>query len=164
MLKVIIIFTLADICLSLVSIKIPLFRRNSKRWEEETYLQRFCNSFFVPLIVFVFLVMINSYRDAASPSRAEKMLNNDEVKYYLISDVNKIGNADIVYEIKKGTGQEEICAIISSICKELNKGSDDVYAYYEKEEFIIMDNGLYIGKAAISEIRYGTLLRFIWRK
>lgn len=164
MLKAVIAFTLCDFFLSLIAIRIPLFRRRSKKWKEETYLQRFCAVFFPSLIAFVILVVVSNYKSANMPSDFEKMLDRGDMAYYLITDLDEIGNADIVFEIKKDSDQQKICEIISCICKELNRASSDVCVYPKNEEFVIMDHNETVGIVTVFEKKYGLLLKFIWEE
>lgn len=162
MIKMIIAFMIGDLLLSLLATKIPLFRRNSKKWEQETHVQRFSTVFFLPLIVFIIIVMIQNYNASGSPSDYEKMLERGEMDYFLVTAASEIGNADIVYEIKKEAGQNEICEIISDICMELNKAGSGVYVYMENGEYIIRDNEVSVGRVIVSEKEYGKLLKFMW--
>lgn len=77
----------------------------------------------------------------------------------MVTDLNEIGDADYAYEIKSGSSQEEICGIISSICIDL-KGEDDlVNARYENGEYIIINNGITIGRAVINDKATTDLLK-----
>ena len=139
LIKVIFYFLLVSIGAGLVQMKIPLFGRHSKRWEEQNYAQRFGGIFF-----------FNEYKTAQLPTLNEEMLMNG-AEYCLVTDLNEIGDADYAYEIKSGSSQEEICGIISSICIDL-KGEDDlVNARYENGEYIIISNGITIGRAVIND-------------
>lgn len=161
--KAIMAFILADLCLSLIAVKIPLFRQhNSKKWEEETYLQRFCYCFFPSLIGFLLCVAVYSYKSANEPNSMEKALESGEWKYVLVTDINEIGDADIVYEISKGKDENEISQIIADICRTLEKTSDQVEVYFEYTVFMIKDHNVIIGNVAVSEKKYGMLLKFRW--
>lgn len=165
MIKAIICFALVDMVLSLIATKIPLFRRrNSLRWERETPLQRFCNVFFLSLIIFVICVGVISWRESNSPSRLEKMLESGEEQYFLVSNVNEIGDADIVFEIKRDSTQKEICEMIPTICKEWGLTGDGVCVYPENEKFIIMDNNVQIGSVTVAEKEFGLLLKIKWNE
>ena len=124
--------------------KIPLFGRHSKRWEEQNYAQRF-GGIFSGIHCACSYLLFNEYKTAQLPTLNEEMLMNG-AEYCLVTDLNEIGDADYAYEIKSGSSQEEICGIISSICIDL-KGEDDlVNARYENGEYIIISNGITIGR------------------
>ena len=53
LIKVIFYFLLVSIGAGLVQMKIPLFGRHSKRWEEQNYAQRFGGIFFLALLFFM---------------------------------------------------------------------------------------------------------------
>jgi hypothetical protein len=88
----------------------------------------------------------------------EQMLMNG-AKYCLVTDPKEIGDADFVYEIKSETSQEDICEIISDICKDLKKGNDSVYSRYENGEFIIISDNITIGRVDIYDKTTTTLLK-----
>lgn len=164
MIKAIIGFALAALVLSLINMKIPLFhRRNVLRWEKQTCLQRFCSTFFPSLIVFVICVMIFSYRNTNSPSDMEQKLESGELNYYLVTDAEEIGEADIVFEIKKDSDSGAICKIIPTICKEYNLTEGTVRVSAENGEYIIRENNVPIGNVTVSEKEFGLLLKFKWR-
>lgn len=73
-----------------------------------------------------------------------------EMKQVTLTD-GKIGDADYAYEIKSGSSQEEICGIISSICIDLKREDDFVNVRYENGEYIIISNGITIGRAVIND-------------
>ena len=80
-------------------------------------------------------------------------------EYCLVTDLNEIGDADYAYEIKSGSSQEEICGIISSICIDLKREDDLVNARYENGEYIIISNGITIGRAVINDKATTDLLK-----
>ena len=121
--------------------KIPLFGRHSKRWEEQNYAQRFGGIFFPTFIALVVIFLFNEYKTAQLPTLNEEMLMNG-AEYCLVTDLNEIGDADYAYEIKSGSSQEEICGIISSICIDLKREDDFVNVRYENGEYIIINNGI----------------------
>ena len=103
-------------------------------------------------------LLFNEYKTAQLPTLNEEMLMNG-AEYCLVTDLNEIGDADYAYEIKSGSSQEEICGIISSICIDL-KGEDDlVNARYENGEYIIISNGITIGRAVINDKATTDLLK-----
>lgn len=105
---------------------------------------------FPAFIALVVIFLFNEYKTAQLPTLNEEMLMNG-AEYCLVTDLNEIGDADYAYEIKSGSSQEEICGIISSICIDL-KGEDDlVNARYENGEYIIISNGIKIGRAVIND-------------
>lgn len=81
-------------------------------------------------------------------------------------DIRCVWNWECRYSLwnKKDAEQEDICDIISNICKELHKGSGAIYVYFVNEEFIIMDNNVTIGNVTASEKKYGILLKFKWKE
>ena len=93
---------------------------------------------------------INEYRIAT-----RKMLGLNQER----TDLNEIGDADYAYEIKSGSSQEEICGIISSICIDLKREDDLVNARYENGEYIIISNGITIGRAVINDKATTDLLK-----
>lgn len=62
MIKVIFYFLLVSIGAGLVQMKIPLFGRHSKRWEEQNYAQRFGGIFFPTFIALVVIFLFNEYK------------------------------------------------------------------------------------------------------
>jgi hypothetical protein len=147
-----------SIGVSLIQMKVPLFGRNHKRWEKQNYIQRFSSVFFPIFIALVILFLFNEYKTAQSPTMNEQMLMNG-TKYCLVTDLNEIGDADFAYEIKSETSQDNICEIISEICKDLKKGNDSVYARYENGEFIIVSDNITIGRVDIYDKTTTTLLK-----
>ena len=124
--------------------KIPLFGRHSKRWEEQNYAQRFGGIFFPTFIALVVIFLFNEYKTAQLPTLNEEMLMN---------------GAEYAYEIKSGSSQEEICGIISSICIDLKREDDFVNVRYENGEYIIINNGITIGRAVINDKATTDLLK-----
>lgn len=80
------------------------------------------------------------------------------------TNLNEIGDADYAYEIKSGSSQEEICGIISSICIDLKREDDLVNARYENGEYIIISNGITIGRAVINDKATTDLLKIYFCK
>lgn len=158
MIKVIFYFLLVSIGAGLVQMKIPLFGRHSKRWEEQNYAQRFGSIFFPAFIALVVIFLFNEYKTAQLPTLNEEMLMNG-AEYCLVTDLNEIGDADYAYEIKSGSSQEEICGIISSICIDLKREDDFVNVRYENGEYIIISNGITIGRAVINDKATTDLLK-----
>lgn len=151
-------FLFVSIFVSLIQMKIPLFGRNGKRWEKQNFVQRFCSTFFPIFFALVVLFLLNEYKTAQLPAMNEKMLMNG-AEYCLVTDPNEIGDADFAYEIKRGRSQEDICEIISNICRDLKKGNGSAYARYENGEFIIISSNITIGRAAIYDKTTTTLLK-----
>lgn len=79
--------------------KIPLFGRHSKRWEEQNYAQRFGGIFFPTFIALVVIFLFNEYKTAQLPTLNEEMLMNG-AEYCLVTDLNEIGDADYAYDYK----------------------------------------------------------------
>ena len=158
MINTILWFLFISISVSLIQVKIPLFGRNSKRWENQNYIQRFCTTFFPIFFALVILFLLNEYRTAQMPTMNEKMLMNG-TEYCLVTDPNEIKDADFAYEIKRGRSQEDICKIISNICRDLKKGNGTAYARYENGEFFIISNNITIGQAAIYDKETTALLK-----
>ena len=163
MLKAILAFTACAFIFSLISMVIPLFEGGqSKRWENLSYKQRFCESFFLPVIFFLIFAAWTYYKDVYTPSSMEEMLESGEIQYFYPGNKG-FEYADAVFEIKKDNSQEEICQIIEDICKEIKMGSDSLNVYYDGERYyVIMDDKVRIGKVTTSEKRFGTLLVFTW--
>ena len=115
----------------------------------QNYAQRF-GGIFPAFIGACSYLLFNEYKTAQLPTLNEEMLMNGAGIVWP-TDLNEIGDADYAYEIKSGSSQEEICGIISSICIDL-KGEDDlVNARYENGEYIIISNGITIGRAVIND-------------
>jgi hypothetical protein len=131
-----------SIGVSLIQMKIPLFGR----------------TFFPIFIALVVLFLLYEYKTALSPTMNEEMLTNG-TEYCLVTDPSEIGDADLAYEIKSGRSQEDICEIISNICIDLKKGTDSAYARYENGEFVIINDNITIGRAAIYDKTTTTLLK-----
>lgn len=126
----------------------PLFGRNGKRWEEQSYAQRFCGIFFPAFIALVVIFLFDEYKTAQSPTLNEEMLMNG-AEYCLVTNPNEIEDADYAFEIISGKSHEEVCGIISSICADLKKGNNLVYARFENGEYTIISNDITIGRASI---------------
>ena len=165
MLQAILAFTLFVFFLSLLNMVVPLSARvNGKQWENQTYKQRFCSSFFPVVIVFILIMVVNDYRRTHTPSFVEEMLENGQIEY-IITHNEKFEYADLLCEIKKDSSQEDICRIITDICKAREMGSDSLNVYYDGERYyVIMDDKVRIGKVTTSELRFGTLLVFTWSR
>ncbi|MDE6214172.1 MAG: hypothetical protein K2M70_11945 [Lachnospiraceae bacterium] len=169
MVKVIIAFTIADLVLSLIYAKIPLFTRvwhfkRWERWEQKTYFQRFSESFFSVLIGFLICLAINYYHEVNNPTGFEQMLIDGDAEYLVVFGDEYVGDADVALEIKQGHSPDKICKIISSICKEdyIQKGSDTLKVYVEGDEYVIMDGDKKIGKVTTFDRKFGVVLRFYW--
>ncbi len=92
------------------------------------------------------------------PLNEEILMNGAE--YCLVTNANEIGDADFVYEIKRDKSEEDICAIISSICKSLKIGTGSVYVKYENGAFVILNNNAIVGRAVTYDKSMTTLIRF----
>ncbi len=156
-------FLFISICVSLIQMKIPLFGRNSKQWEKQNYVQRFCVTFFPVFFALLILFLLNEYRRAQLPTMNEEMLMNGAA-YCLVTDPDEIGDADFVYEIKRGNSQADICEMIANICIDLKKGNGSAYARYENGEFIIISSGTTIGRATTYDKTTTTLLKIYFHK
>lgn len=95
LIKVIFYFLLVSIGAGLVQMKIPLFGRHGKRWEEQNYAQRFGGIFFPAFIALVVIFLFNEYKTAQLPTLNEEMLMNG-AEYCLVTDLNEIGDADFM--------------------------------------------------------------------
>lgn len=122
--------------------KIPLFGRHSKRWEEQNYAQRFGGIFFPTFIALVVIFLFNEYKTAQLPTLNEEMLMNG-AEYCLVTDLNEIGDAGYA----------------SSICIDLKREDDFVNVRYENGEYIIINNGITIGRAVINDKATTDLLK-----
>ena len=162
MVKAIIAFMLADACLALISIKVPLFRRNSRKWEMESNVQRFCNCFFLPLVIFILCIIVNWYKDTMLPSTMERKLESKEIEYTLVTDIDEIGDSDLVYEIRKESSEDQIRITILDICKELYENNNNINVIYEANGYTIAENKIIIGYVVVREKKYGLLLKFRW--
>ncbi len=164
MVKVIIAFIIADFVLSLIRVKIPVFTRYGKKWEQKTYFQRFSEGFFPVLIVFLIGLSINYYHEVNNPTSYEQMLIDGDAEYLVVFGDDYIGDADVALEIKQGHSPDSICKIISNICKEdyIHKGGEALNVYADGEEYIIMDGDVNIGKVATLNRKFGVVLRFYW--
>ena len=74
LIKVIFYFLLVSIGAGLVQMKIPLFGRHSKRWEEQNYAQRFGGIFFPAFIALVVIFLFNEYKTAQLPTLNEELM------------------------------------------------------------------------------------------
>lgn len=162
MIKAFVAVVISCFLLSLLAMKIPIFRRDSKRWKTETCKQRFCNCFFRPIIAFIVIMIISSYQEANAPTWFEEELESGEMEYYQIRDESEVDNFDIVYEIQKGSDQERTCEMIETICRDLDKGSSKNKVYSENDGYIIKENGAIVGIVAVFEKPHGILLKFNW--
>ena len=172
MLQVIIIFIIVDIIVSLIYVKVPFFSLRYlafrpgtvKRWEEKSYIRRFCECFFPALAVFLVCFSIGYYHEINSPTGYEQMLIDGEARYLAVFGEDYDGDADVAFEIKQGYSSGEICKIISDICREdyIRKGSDNLNVYAEGEEYVIMDGNVNIGKVITVDRKFGVVLRFYW--
>lgn len=171
MVKVIIVFIIADLVLSLIYAKVPLFTftrfwhsKRWERWEQKTYFQRFSESFFSFLIGFLICLAVNHYHEVNNPTGFEQMLIDGDAEYLVVFGEEYVGDADVALEIKQGHSPDKICKIISKICKEdyIQKGSDAQNVYTEGEAYIIMDGDKKIGKVTTFDRKFGVVLRFYW--
>lgn len=53
------------------------------------------------------------------PSTMERKLESKEIEYTLVTDIDEIGDSDLVYEIRKESSEDQIRITILDICKEL---------------------------------------------
>ena len=172
MLKVIMVFIIADVILSLLYVKIPFhtqrylaFRPDViKRWEQKSYIRRFCECFFPVLVVFMIGIFVNYQRENNSPTGYEQMLIDGEAEYLAVFGEDYDGDADAAFEIKQGHSPDKICKIIASICREdyINKSSDNLNVYAEGEGYVIMDGNVDIGNVTTVDRKFGVVLRFYW--
>lgn len=172
MLQVIIIFIIVDIILSLLYVKIPFFSQRYmifrpgtvQKWEQKSYIQRFCECFFTALAVFIICISVNYHHEINSPTDYEQMLINGEAEYLAVFGEDYDGDADVAFEIKQGHSPDKICKIIASICSEdyIHKERDNLNVYAEGEAYVIMDGNVNIGKVTTIERKFGVVLRFYW--
>ena len=169
MVKVIIVFIIADLVLSLIYAKVPLFTRfwnirRLERWEQKSYFRRFSESFFFVLIGFLVCLAINHYQEVNNPTGFEQMLIDGDAEYLVVFGEEYLGDADVALEIKQGHSPDKICKIISKICKEdyIQKGSDALNVYADEDEYVIMDGDKKIGKVTTFDRKFGVVLRFYW--
>ena len=172
MLQVIIIFIIADIIVSLLYVKFPFFSQRFmvfrpgtiQKWEQKSYIRRFCECFFPALVVFLICISINYHHESNSPTGFEQMLIDGEAEYLAVFGEDYDGDADAAFEINQGYSSGEICKIISRICREdyISKGSDNLDVYAEGEEYVIMDGNVTIGKVTTFDRKFGVVLRFYW--
>ena len=172
MLQVIIIFIIVDVIVSLLYVKIPFFNQRFlifrpgtvKRWEQKSYIRRFCECFFPVLVVFLIGISIHYHHENNSPTGFEQMLIDGGAEYLAVFGEDYDGDADVAFEIKSGQSPDKICKIISDICREdyIRKGSDNLNVYAEGEEYVIMDGNVNIGKVITVDRKFGVVLRFYW--
>lgn len=168
MVKVIVAFIIADFILSLIRVKIPIFTRYGKKWEQKTYLQRFSEGFFPVLIVFLIALGINEYHEATTPNSIEQSLINNEQEYVFMYGIDEIEDADMVFEIKEGYSSAQICNLILKIMRDQSYKSivpdmsDNHDVAFENGEYIIMDGDKNIGKVTTYDMKFGVLLKFYW--
>ena len=172
MLKVIIIFIIVDVIVSLLYAKIPFYTQRYlafrpdaiKRWEQKSYIRRFCESFFPVLVVFMIGISVYYQRENNIPTGFEQMLIDGEAEYLAVFGEDYDGDADVAFEIKQGHSPDKICKIISSICREdyIRKDSDNLNVYADGEEYVIMDGDVNIGKVTTVDRKFGVVLRFYW--
>lgn len=163
MIKLLAVFIAVDILFSTASVKVPIFRVDSKRWGKETGIQRFCKSFFPPLIVFLIIITAIEVKENTAISDAEKMLEQGESQYFLISDPEEIKGADLVYEVNRDLVPEEVCAIIEEIYKKILKESSNAKVTYNGNNYYIKNNGILSGEVITSKKKYGMYLYFTWK-
>ena len=132
MIKVVIGFAIGAAILSLLSMIVPFGvpATQQKKWENQTYLQRFCGTFLGPLIFFV-------------------LIDLDEIEGY-----------DIVYMINKDSKSEQITQIIQRICQDLEMGNGQLDVSYEKNIYSVTKNGEDIGKVTVFKRKDVSLLKF----
>lgn len=172
MMKMIIIFIIVDAILSLIYVKVPfhtqrylIFRPDAiKKWEQKSYIRRYCECFFPVLVVFLICISVNYYHENNTPTGFEQMLIDGEAEYLAVFGEDYDGDADAAFEIKQGQSSDKICEIISSICREdyIHKGNDNVNVYAEGGEYVIMDGNVNIGKVTTIDRKFGVVLRFYW--
>lgn len=169
MIKVIVAYTIAALFLSLLNAKIPIFSwRFFYKWQEKTYLRRFCDTFIPAVIGFLILLGINEYREATSPNIIEQSLINNEQEYVLMYGIDEIGDADMAFEIKQGYTSAQIRNLVLKILRDQTYESivpdisDRLDVSYENGEYIIMDGDGNIGKVTTYDMKFGVLLKFYW--
>ena len=169
MLKVIGAYTIAAFFLSLINVKIPIFsRRYIYKWQEKTYLKRFCDTFFPAVIGFLILLGINEYKEATSPNIIEQSLINNEQEYVFMYGIDEIGDADMAFEIKQGYTSAQIRNLILKIIRDQSyksivpNMSDSHDVSFENGEYIIIDGDKNIGKVTTYDMKFGVLLKFYW--
>lgn len=170
MIKMIIVFIIVDAILSLIYIKVPfhsqrylVFRPDAiKKWEQKSYIRRYCECFFAVLAVFLICISVNYYNEVNNPSSFEQMLIDGEIEYTFSSNEKDVGDGDIAFEIKQGQSSDQICKIIADICGVLQRGSDNLDVHMEDGEYIIMDGNVQIGRVTTFDSKFGEWLRFYW--
>lgn len=169
MIKVIVAYTIAALFLSLLNAKIPIFSwRYFYKWQEKTYLRRFCDTFFPAVIGFLILLGINEYREATRPNIIEQSLINNEQEYVFMYGIDEIEDADMAFEIKQGYTSAQIRNLVLKILRDQTYESivpdisDRLDVSYENGEYIIMDGDGNIGKVTTYDMKFGVLLKFYW--
>ncbi len=164
MVKVIIVFIIADFVLSFIRMYMPIFTWNGKKWAEQSHFQRFSSRFFPILIVFLICFFINYYQEVNNPTSYEQMLIDGDAEYLVVFGEEYVGDADIAFEIKRGQNPEKICKIIARICKEdyVSKGGNALNVSVEGEMYVIMDGDVKIGIVTTIDRKFGEVLRFYW--
>lgn len=162
MIKVVIGFAIGAAILSLLSMIVPFGvpATQQKEWENQTYLQRFCGTFLGPLIFFVLILGVLTYRENHLPDSIEQAIQRNEIEYALVTDLDEIEGYDIVYMINKDSKSEQITQIIQSICQDLEMGNGQLDVSYEKNIYLIKKNGEDIGKVTVFKRKDVSLLKF----
>lgn len=162
MFNVIIGFVMGVVILSLLSMIVPfgVSALHQKKWENQTYLQRFCSTFFGPLIFFVLCLGVFEYKESHLPDYMEQAVQRNEVEYALVTDLNEIEGYDIVYMINKDIEPEQIIKIIQSICQDLGIENDQLDISYKNNIYLIVKNEEKIGQASVFKRKHVSLLKF----
>ncbi|MBE5954989.1 MAG: hypothetical protein E7253_00890 [Lachnospiraceae bacterium] len=162
MIRLIIGFMIGVAILSSVSMIMPVFvsPNRHKKWEKETYLQRFCSIFVLPTIAFVVIVCVMEFKDNYLPSDTEKAIEKGKIEYALVLDLKENKDYDVAYMIKKDSTSEQISQIILKICQE-SKKAGSVNVNFNGNEYSITENERNIGCVTVVEERYVLLLKFI---
>lgn len=165
MIRLIIGFMIGVAILSSLSMIMPVFvsPNRHKKWEKETYLQRFCSTFILPTIALVVIVGVMEFKDNYMPSDTEKAIEKGKIEYALVLDLKENKDYDVAYMIKRGSTSEQISQIILKICQELKK-EGSVNVSYNGNEYSITENGRNIGRVTIAEERFVLLLKFKYFK
>lgn len=96
------------------------------------------------------------------PSTMERKLESKEIEYTLVTDIDEIGDSDLVYEIRKESSEDQIRITILDICKELYENNNNINVIYEANGYTIAENKIIIGYVVVREKKYGLLLKFRW--
>lgn len=162
MIKVVIGFAIGAAILSLLSMIVPFGvpATQQKKWENQTYLQRFCGTFLGPLIFFVLILGVLAYRENHLPDSIEQAIQRNEIEYALVTDLDEIEGYDIVYMINKDSKSEQITQIIQRICQDLEMGNGQLDVSYEKNIYSVTKNGEDIGKVTVFKRKDVSLLKF----